>query len=433
MPTNPSPELRGLDPGIARDVAAIVAIDQHAHPMPLGVELAGDPERPIQPYDVDLPLRMRPDNPEYWNAWAGLWGYDERDWSIAHLRRLMEKKQAIIAEKGLTYNAWVLDKLKIKTMIGIAPGPNPSLPSPRFEWCAFSDWLLWPFSLQDRALTGLQKIYRGTNDQFSQRFNSNGTPSTPDAYIADVMSPALAVYKEQGACGIKFHGPYNRPLNFDFVEASDAASLYRRGLGEGALPYAEHKALQDYLFERLVTIAGEMGFVVQMHTGFGVCEGFVTQGSNPLLMERIFHAVKGTKFVLLHGGWPFVAETVALLANANVYTDFSCASLFQHTRSLSNQIRAALEWYPEKLLYGTDAYSERSIALLGGLPFLANPLGGWEEKAWLMDRTGRRALALALSGMAEDGEISGERTSELMRMVMGGGAASLYRFEAGAV
>jgi len=100
----------------------------------------------------------------------------------------------------------------------------------------------------------------------------------------------------------------------------------------------------------------------------------------------------------------------------------------QYPRSLSQQIRAALEWFPEKLMFGTDAYSERSLALLGGLPFLPNPLGGWEEKAWLMNRTGRTALGLALSGMQRDGELTAQRASELTHMVMHDTAIRLYKF-----
>ncbi len=420
------PQLRGLDTGIARNVAAIEAIDQHAHPVSVGVELPGDPDRPIQPYNVNLPLRMRPDNPEYIDAWVALWGYDERDWSVPHLRKLVDRKQEIMAREGQDYNVWVLDRLNIKTMIGIAPGPSPSEPPPRFRWCAFSDWFLWPFPVAGAHPAGRPAAPRATTARCASRSSPAGRPPTLDGYIATVVEATLDLYKEQGAVGIKFHGPYNRPLNFDEVPGAEAKTLYERGLRDGALRSSEHKALQDFLFEHLVRSAGRRGLIVQMHTGYGVRDGFVAAGSNPMLMERIFHAARGTDFVLLHGGWPFVNETVALLANDNVYTDFSCATLFQYPRSLARQIRAALEWYPEKLLFGTDAYSERSIALLGGMPFKANPLGGWEEKAWLMDRTGRTALALALSGMREDGGLGGKRADEVTRTVMGGTAARLY-------
>ncbi len=430
MPASSILPLRGIDPGLAREVSSIRAIDQHAHPVAVGVEPSGDPDCPIQPYEVSLPLRMRPDSPEYLDAWEALWGYQERSWALPQLRNLVDRKQAIIAEQGQNYNVWVLDQLNIKTMIAMAPGPSPSEPSPRFEWCAFAEWFMWPVPVAEVPASAMSKTYRATNDRFTARFNPGGSPATLDHYLESVMERTLDLYKQQGAVGIKFHGPYNRPLNFDEIAVDDARSLYARGHRDGGLPFADHKALQDFLFERLVTSAGNRGFIVQIHTGFGGRENFFTAGSNPLLMERIFHAVRGTNFVLLHGGWPFIKETVALLATDNVYTDFSCAALFQYARSLAGQIRAALEWYPEKLLYGTDAYSELSIAHLNGLPFRANPLAGWEEKAWLMDRTGRTALTLALSEMQDDGEIDHNRAEKFVGMVMSETATRLYALSA---
>ena len=51
---------------------------------------------------------------------------------------------------------------------------------------------------------------------------------------------------------------------------------------------------------------------------------------------------------------------------------------------------------------------------------------GWEEFVWIATRTGRRALAIALSGMLRDGEISRGRASELARMVLRENAKALY-------
>jgi len=46
--------------------------------------------------------------------------------------------------------------------------------------------------------------------------------------------------------------------------------------------------------------------------------------------------------------------------------------------------------------------------------------------AWLSNTTARQALALALTGMINDGEISRERASELARMVLRENALKLY-------
>ena len=68
---------------------------------------------------------------------------------------------------------------------------------------------------------------------------------------------------------------------------------------------------------------------------------------------------------------------------------------------------------PEKVLFGTDAY-----------PY-SDELG-WEESAWIAAKRGREALAIALTGMLRDGEISKDRAFELARMVLRENARNLY-------
>jgi hypothetical protein len=53
---------------------------------------------------------------------------------------------------------------------------------------------------------------------------------------------------------------------------------------------------------------------------------------------------------------------------------------------------------------------------------------GWAESTWIANRNGRAALAIALTGMMRDGEISRARAGEIARMVLRGNAESLYHF-----
>jgi uncharacterized protein len=82
-------------------------------------------------------------------------------------------------------------------------------------------------------------------------------------------------------------------------------------------------------------------------------------------------------------------------------------------RELSKVIRSWLGRFPEKVLFGTDAY-----------PLTATV--GWEEIGWLSNKSARRALAVALTEMMNDGEITRPRASELARMVMRDNAIKLY-------
>jgi predicted TIM-barrel fold metal-dependent hydrolase len=74
-----------------------------------------------------------------------------------------------------------------------------------------------------------------------------------------------------------------------------------------------------------------------------------------------------------------------------------------------------MEYYPEKILFGTDA-----SPVFGEI--------GWEETGWLAMATTRQALAMALTGMIDDGEITRERAIDLAGLVLRENARKLYGF-----
>ena len=158
-----------------------------------------------------------------------------------------------------------------------------------------------------------------------------------------------------------------------------------------------------------------LGMAVHLHAMMGAGSYFEARGANPLLLESIFNdpELRRTKFVMIHGGWPFTREIAALLTKPNAYLDYSAQSLLLPPATLAQSIREWLEWVPEKVLFGTDAY-----------PY-SDELG-WEESAWIASRRGRDALAIALTQMMRDGETSKDRAFELARMVLRDNARNLY-------
>jgi predicted TIM-barrel fold metal-dependent hydrolase len=162
---------------------------------------------------------------------------------------------------------------------------------------------------------------------------------------------------------------------------------------------------------------GRLGMPVHLHAIGGIGRYFSIADANPLLLEPLFNdpRLKNTNFVLLHGGWPYVHEIGALLQKPNVYLDLSLQSLMMTPRTQSQWLREWLEWEPEKVLFGTDAYP------------LSDAMG-WPESAWIASQNERDALGIALTGMLEDGEITRKRANELIRMVLQGNAEALYKF-----
>jgi predicted TIM-barrel fold metal-dependent hydrolase len=135
-----------------------------------------------------------------------------------------------------------------------------------------------------------------------------------------------------------------------------------------------------------------------------------------MLLEPIFDdpRMRRTNFVLLHGGWPYVREANALLQKPNVYLDLSQQALSFPPRTLATWLRELLETFPEKVLYGTDGYA-------------LSDAEGWEESTWIANRNARQALALALTGMVEDGEITRPRALAMADEVLHGTAEALYK------
>ena len=81
--------------------------------------------------------------------------------------------------------------------------------------------------------------------------------------------------------------------------------------------------------------------------------------------------------------------------------------------TVADVLKSWLLQYPEKVLFGTDAFA-------GG------PDAGWELAAWLGTTTARRALGLALTDMMRNREITLSRAENIATMVMRTNAGTLY-------
>jgi len=234
--------------------------------------------------------------------------------------------------------------------------------------------------------------------------------------LRDVVTPALERHKQNGAIAEKFEVAYLRPFGFDKVERAAAESVYSTFINAKNSPSdEEYKLLQDYLLRFIALECGRLGLAVHIHTGTGAGSYYDLRGANPILLESLFNDpdLRKTKFVMVHGGWPYTREITALLYKPNAYLDYSVQPLLLTSATLAQTLREWLEWVPEKVLFGTDAY----------------PYGdalGWEETAWIAAKRGREALAIALTSMMRDGEISRERALELARMVLRENAQKLY-------
>jgi hypothetical protein len=362
----------------------------------------------------------RPDNPLFLEAWQKLYGYRHNDKTPEHARELLATKQSVKQKQGDNYPIWVLDQLGTEYMMANRIAMGRGLVPSRFLWVPFDDALMYPLNTQSMADTPDRKFFYQREATLLKRYmDASGAPSVPgtiDDYIEKVIRPTLAQQKKAGAVAIKFEAAYLRSLNFKDPDEAEARNVFAHYASGGRPNKAEYITLQDFLFRVLAREAGRLGLAVHIHTGSGCGSYFDLAGSNPSLLDSVLNdpSLRKTNFVLIHGGaGPYTKVTSFLFSKPNVYADFSEQDWLLPPRALSIVLRDWLEWYPEKVMFGTDL-------------FPGTPEVDWEEIGYMTSTTGRRALALALTGMVHDGEVTRERAVELARMVLRGTAVKLY-------
>ncbi len=413
------------DASIFDEIFHIKAIDNHSHPPAL--DNAGQPDDdydalpcdPLEPTAAGL--MFREDNPVYIQAWKKMFGYKYDDATPGHVKELLAAKDAVKQREGENYPNWVLDQLGIESELANRVAMGRGLEPPRFRWVPFADTLLFPLNNSSLAAESPdRKIFFSREElvfaRYLNQLSVNGVPPTLAEYTAKIITPLLELQKKNGAVAIKFEAAYLRSLDFAPAKEADAARVYARYVRGGIPSNADYKTLQDYLFRYIAREAGRLSMAVHFHTGGGCGGYFALEGANPLLMDSVFNdpTLRKTNFVMLHGGAGGFEQVVPyLLMKPNVYVDFSEQTWMLAPRHIAANIRSMLEFYPEKVLFGTDLYP-------------LTPQVNWEETGYQTETAGRTALAIALTGMMQDGEITREQASSIAHMVLHDNAAKLY-------
>jgi hypothetical protein len=416
-----------IDPTLAQQIASIPAIDNHAHPLLSPPAYATDRNFDALPVDTmdpyTEPAGMRPNLPTLHDAWQAIFHFNgQPPLDATGLQQLEAARESTRQQQGENYSIYILDKANIGTMLANRVAMGTGVQPPRFRWVPYVDALLFPLdnsglaaATPDRAqFFPLEDKLRA---KYLQQANLKTLPPTLDLYLSKLIDVILAQQKSQGAVAEKFEIAYLRSFGFEDVPRTEAARIYTTLLHTPHPEETQYKRLQDFLFRYIAQECGRLNLPVHIHTTSGGGGYFSIAGDNPLLLEPLFNdpRLRHTNFVLLHGGWPFVHEIGALLQKPNVYLDLSQQSLMISPRTMSTWLREWLELYPEKILYGTDAYPYSSSM-------------GWEEAAYIANRNIRTSLTMALTGMIEDKEVTEPQAEDLARMVLRENAQSLYKF-----
>lgn len=414
------------DPQLLAEINKIKAIDNHAHPL----RYVGEGDKPDDEYDAlpleaidpfPLPVRLSPTNHEFIDAWKHFYRYNYNDMLQAHTDELLTAKKKVLQQQGQNFPNWVLDQLNIETMFANRVAMGRGLMPPRFRWVSFVDPFLFPLNNEvakrsNRDYAGFYPAEEKLLKRYLADLGLKRLPATLNEYLTKVVTVTLERQKAQGVIALKYEAAYLRLLDFEKPDGRTAFTTYARFASGGVPPAKDYKALQDFLFYHIAKEAGRLGLAIHIHMIDGAGGYYRPSGSIPLLLESTFNdpELRKTNFVVVHGGQPFTRQVLSMFGKPNVYADFSAQTFFLYPRALSEVLRSWLETYPDRVLFGTDAFS-------------FGPLVDWPEVAWLSNTTARKALALALTGMMNDGEISRERAVELARMVLRENAIKLYK------
>ncbi len=412
-----------VDPQLATYIDSIAAIDNHAHVM--APDLPDD-----QGYDAlrceGLPpdVGLQPANLRFGTqtklTWKALYGVEPKSAKEAEFKRA-DMIAAIRKAHGDNYYDWVLQKSGVDVVLANRVEMTPALKPPHFRWVPYADALLFPLtndglrtSTPDRR--ELFRMEEELRQRYWQQVGIAQLPPTLDEYLEKVVRPILRKQKEAGAVAIKFEAAYLRKLDFGAASHDAADKVYRAGLN-GTTP-ADYKVLQDYLFHEIALEAGKLGLAVHIHTGVGCGQFFDDAGANPMLLVPTFNDVslRGTNFVILHGGTPFNRNVTSLLMKPNVFVDMSVLEFFFSPAEEAQILRPWLEFMPERVLMGTDSG-----------PF--GPGMSWVETIWLGAHNSRQALGLVLTQMVNDGVIDAARAKEIAQRVLRENAVELYKLK----
>jgi uncharacterized protein len=225
----------------------------------------------------------------------------------------------------------------------------------------------------------------------------------PLATLDDYLAVVDAIFSEAVAADavcLKSTQAYQRTLRYESVPKERAAKIF--GKAPAKLDAAEKKDFEDFMFWHVQTLSAKHDLPFQIHTGHGRL-----QGSSPMLLLDAIAANPDTKFVLFHGGFPWVDETAAIaMRHRNVWID----SVWLPTLSYTMAKRAYQVWLEtmpsDRIMWGADTVQAEGI--------------------YAATEFTRQCLAEALAEKVERGELRENDAAEIGRGILRDNALKLF-------
>lgn len=182
---------------------------------------------------------------------------------------------------------------------------------------------------------------------------------TPIASLADweaALEQTIVKARDAGFVGIKAAVAYERSLEFAAVDRADAAVLFDRAMtgrqGAGRADWTRDRPLQDYMFGRMADLCAKYDLPMQVHTGFFYDTWRNVAQTNPSLLAPFLIRHKATRFVLMHAGYPYGSELLAMAKNLPNVTVDMCWAYVISPSFAARFLHEAIETVPADKILG---------------------------------------------------------------------------------
>jgi uncharacterized protein len=213
------------------------------------------------------------------------------------------------------------------------------------------------------------------------------------------------------AVAVKTQSAYRRRLDYAAASWEAAGPAFRRYAGGAAVSPAERKVVEDYLMRRCFRLAGERRLPVKLHCGYYAGNDRMPLGrvrKNASDLCPVLAAFPETTFVLMHIGYPYQDEYIALAKHyANVVVDLCWAWVISPL--------ATVRFVREFLTTAPAA----KLLTFGGDYANVEPIVGQASMA-------RQGLAHALDELVAGRWLGPEEAADLVEPLMRGNARRVF-------
>ena len=174
------------------------------------------------------------------------------------------------------------------------------------------------------------------------------------------LDKAFQQARDKKFVAIKAGLAYYRSLDFRMVERPEAEALFdqlKERKGKPAIPdWSKNKPLQDYMFGRIAEACARYDLPLQIHTGFFYDTGRNVTQADPSLLIPFILRHRTTRFVLMHGGYPYGGPLLAMAKNLPNVTLDMCWTYIISPAFAGRFLDEAIETVPaDKILaFGGD-------------------------------------------------------------------------------